>query len=243
VLAREPEFMDLPPSVPPRLKAALARCLDKNPKRRWQAIGDVRMELEQIAADPTAGVMPTVASTAPRSLTALVSTAVAAAVIAAACSAGIWWVHFDLASLMIQRDLVAATPGREQNELARDVYSLLHLVLVAGIVLLAYGLKETLHDIDAPLPTDGTGALLGGIALYLLGHVAVGLRASHRVKRQRLVVAVLLLALVPVVHDLDAIWVLAIATALLWAMVAFETTRYAQVRDDVRHVGRAGPPA
>jgi low temperature requirement protein LtrA len=168
---------------------------------------------------------------------------VAAAVIAAACSAGIWWVHFDLASLMIQRDLVAATPGREQNELARDVYSLLHLVLVAGIVLLAYGLKETLHDIDAPLPTDGTGALLGGIALYLLGHVAVGLRASHRVKRQRLVVAVLLLALVPVVHDLDAIWVLAIATALLWAMVAFETTRYAQVRDDVRHVGRAGPPA
>ncbi|HTM03667.1 MAG TPA: protein kinase [Vicinamibacterales bacterium] len=84
VLAREPEFMDLPPSVPPRLKAALARCLDKNPKRRWQAIGDVRMELEQIAADPTAGVMPTVASTAPRSLTALVSTAVAAAVIAAA---------------------------------------------------------------------------------------------------------------------------------------------------------------
>jgi hypothetical protein len=37
--------------------------------------------------------------------------------------------------------------------------------------------------------------------------------------------------------------VLSLATALLWAMVGFETTRYAQVRDDVRHVGRAEPPA
>jgi low temperature requirement protein LtrA len=167
---------------------------------------------------------------------------IAAAVVAAACSAGIWWVHFDLAALVVQRDLEAAAPGREQNELARDIYTLLHLVLVAGVVLLAHGLAETLHDIDAPLPTEGAAALLGGIALYLLGHVAIGLRASHRVKRQRLVAAVLLLALVPAVHDLDAIWVLVVATALLWALVGFETTRYARVRDDVRHVGRAGPP-
>jgi low temperature requirement protein LtrA len=165
------------------------------------------------------------------------------AVVAVACCAAMWWVHFDLASLMIQRDLVRARPGREQNELARDVYSLLHLLLVAGVVLVAFGLKSTLHRTDAPLTTVETAALLGGAALYLLGHVAIGLRASHTVKRQRLAVAALLLALVPALRHLDAVVVLGLATALLWAMVGFETTRYAQVRDDVRHAGRAEPPA
>jgi low temperature requirement protein LtrA len=168
---------------------------------------------------------------------------IAAAVIAVACCAAMWWVHFDLASLVIQRDLLRAHPGREQNELARDVYSLLHLLLVGGVVLVAFGLKSTLHHIDAPLTTVQTTALLGGVALYLLGHVAIGVRASRTVKRQRLALAVLLAALVPVVRQLDAVAVLGTVTVLLWAMVGFETTRYAQVRDDVRHVGRAVPPA
>ena len=56
VLAREPDYGELPPSLPPRLKEALRRCFEKNPKRRWQAIGDLRVELEQILADPNAGV-------------------------------------------------------------------------------------------------------------------------------------------------------------------------------------------
>ena len=55
VLAREPEYTELPASLPPRLKDALRRCFEKNPKRRWQAIGDLRVELEQIVADPAGG--------------------------------------------------------------------------------------------------------------------------------------------------------------------------------------------
>jgi eukaryotic-like serine/threonine-protein kinase len=56
VLAREPDYAELPASTSARLKTALTRCLDKNPKRRWQAIGDLRVELEQIAADPASGL-------------------------------------------------------------------------------------------------------------------------------------------------------------------------------------------
>jgi dipeptidyl aminopeptidase/acylaminoacyl peptidase len=56
VLAREPEYSDLPASLSPRLRDALRRCFEKNPKRRWQAIGDLRVELEQVLADPTAGL-------------------------------------------------------------------------------------------------------------------------------------------------------------------------------------------
>ena len=36
-----------------RLAEALKRCLEKNPRRRWQAVGDVRVELESIASSPS----------------------------------------------------------------------------------------------------------------------------------------------------------------------------------------------
>jgi Tol biopolymer transport system component len=52
VLRVEPDFTLLPPNLNPRLLELLRRCLDKNPKRRWQAVGDLKIELETIAADP-----------------------------------------------------------------------------------------------------------------------------------------------------------------------------------------------
>jgi serine/threonine-protein kinase len=52
VIAREPEWTTLPSGANPRLKDLLHRCLEKDPKRRWQAIGDVRVEIEMIQSDP-----------------------------------------------------------------------------------------------------------------------------------------------------------------------------------------------
>jgi hypothetical protein len=58
---------------------ALQRCFEKNPKRRWQAIGDLRVEVEQILAAPTAGAIPT----ARMNRVAVVIAAAAATLIAA----------------------------------------------------------------------------------------------------------------------------------------------------------------
>jgi serine/threonine-protein kinase len=52
VLAREPDFSLIPSNLNSRIHQLLCRCLEKNPKRRWQAIGDVRVELEAILAEP-----------------------------------------------------------------------------------------------------------------------------------------------------------------------------------------------
>jgi serine/threonine-protein kinase len=52
ILAREPDLSLLPPSVNPKIVNLLRRALEKNPKRRWHAIGDVRVELETLLADP-----------------------------------------------------------------------------------------------------------------------------------------------------------------------------------------------
>jgi len=52
VLARDPDMTALPANASPKLHELLCRCLEKDPKRRWQAIGDVRVELDAIVDDP-----------------------------------------------------------------------------------------------------------------------------------------------------------------------------------------------
>jgi serine/threonine-protein kinase len=62
VMAREPSLAALPPDLNPRLVVLLKRCLEKSRKQRWQAIGDVRAELEAIATEPRAVATIAVAS-------------------------------------------------------------------------------------------------------------------------------------------------------------------------------------
>jgi serine/threonine protein kinase/Tol biopolymer transport system component len=54
VLARDPDLGALPADLSPRLIELVKRCLEKNPKKRWQAIGDVRYELEALQSNPRA---------------------------------------------------------------------------------------------------------------------------------------------------------------------------------------------
>ena len=82
--------------------------------------------------------------------------------------------------------------------MARDSFSYLHLPMVAGIVLVALGIKKTLAHVDDPLHVVPATALLGGTALYLLAHVAFRWRNVHTLNRRRLGLAIVLLALIPV---------------------------------------------
>jgi serine/threonine-protein kinase len=52
LLAREPDLTRLPAGLDPRLSELLRRCFSKNPKGRWQAVGDLRIELESLSATP-----------------------------------------------------------------------------------------------------------------------------------------------------------------------------------------------
>jgi low temperature requirement protein LtrA len=160
---------------------------------------------------------------------------VVAAVLGMAVAAALWWLYFDVVALVAERRLSRAAPGREQNEMARDSFSYLHFPMVAGIVLLALGLKKTLGHVGDPLELEPAAALLGGTALYLLAHVAFRWRNVHRFSAQRLLAALLLVALVPAAVELPALATLAILTAVLAALIVYETIRFADLRDRLRH--------
>jgi low temperature requirement protein LtrA len=160
---------------------------------------------------------------------------VAAAVLGVAVAGALWWLYFDVVALVAERRLTNAAAGRERNEIARDSFSYLHFPMVAGIVLLALGLKKTIGHVDDPLKLVPAVALLGGTAVYLLAHVAFRWRNVHRFSTQRLIVAAVLAALTPVAVELPALATLAIATAVLAALIVFEAVRFAELRDRLRH--------
>ena len=70
---------------------------------------------------------------------------------ASSLAAALWWVYFDDALERSSERLHAVPAGRARNVMARDAFSFLHLPLVAGIVLLALGVKKTLEHVDDPL--------------------------------------------------------------------------------------------
>jgi low temperature requirement protein LtrA len=157
-----------------------------------------------------------------------------AAVLGIALVSELWWLYFDVVAIVNVRRLVRAPEGRVRNEFARDAYSYLHFPLVAGIVIAAFGLHETLAHVDEPLKIVPAFGLLGGVAIYLLGHVAVRLRGVRSVNWRRLGLAVLLLAALPLATELTSLALLAAVTALLSVLIAYETTGYGERRMRMR---------
>jgi low temperature requirement protein LtrA len=159
---------------------------------------------------------------------------VTAAFLGLAVAFALWWSYFDVVAIVAERRL-RETTGDAQLRMARDSYSYLHLPMVAGIVLFAVGVKKTLGHIGDPLEVVPAVALCGGLAMYLVAHVLFRLRNVHSLNRQRLVVAVLLVAFVPLAVELPALATLAVVAALSVGLIVFEVIRQAEARDRVRH--------
>jgi low temperature requirement protein LtrA len=159
---------------------------------------------------------------------------VVAAALGMAVAAALWWLYFDVVALVAERRLAATPPGGVQNAMARDSYSYLHFPMIAGIVLVALGLKKTLGHTDDPLELVPATAMLGGAALYLVAHVAFRLRNVGSFNPHRMGVAVLLVALIPLAVEVDAVVALAGLAAILAALIAYESLRFAEARAGVR---------
>ena len=159
---------------------------------------------------------------------------IVAAVLGVALVVTMWWAYFDYVSITAVQRLEEAEVGREQNELARDGYSILHFPLVAGIVLVAFGLHDTLAERNEPLATVPAFALTGGLGIYLLGHVAFRYRYFHTIKWLRLIAGLAAFALWPLAREVNALVSLAAVAALAIALMTYESIRYSEARARIR---------
>jgi low temperature requirement protein LtrA len=158
---------------------------------------------------------------------------VAAAALGLIVACALWWAYFDWVALDAERRFRRAR-GDRRATIARDAYSYLHFPMIAGIVLIALGVKKTIGDVGDPLKTAPAVALFGGIALYYAGHVGFRFRNTHTLYRGRLVALIVAVALIPVATEVDALVAMGLAAALTSAVVAYEVVRYAEARRRIR---------
>jgi low temperature requirement protein LtrA len=160
---------------------------------------------------------------------------IAAAVIGVAVACALWWAYFDGSAPAATGRLAGIEPVPVRNRLARDGYSYLHLPMVAAIVLVALGMKATLAHVGDPLGWETATALVGGVALYLLAHVAFKLRVLRVLSVHRLVAALALVAFVPVAHRLEPLVTVGVVATLLWLTFALEAIHHGEARRAIRH--------
>ena len=158
---------------------------------------------------------------------------VAAATLGIVIAAALWWAYFDVVAIVAERRLKEA-PHAEQVSMARDSYSYIHLLLIAGIVLLALGGKKTIANVDEPLKLVPAVALCGGVALYLLGHVAFRLRNIGTLNKQRVVVAAIAALLILPATEIDALATMALLAALTAGLITYEAIRFSEARQRIR---------
>ena len=138
---------------------------------------------------------------------------VAAVTLGLLITIGLWWTYFDRFAEVAEARL------REHDDpvlAAADSYSYLHLLLVAGIIIFAAGVKFVVHAASDPLHDAPRLALCGGVAVYLIGHMAFRWRMVGEVGYEKAVVALALLVLFAVGGGLAA-WAMTGVIAVLVA--------------------------
>lgn len=162
---------------------------------------------------------------------------VSTAVVGIGLVSALWWMYFDIIALVAARTL-AGLKGVKRSALARDTYSVLHFFLIAGIILIALGIKKTIAHPGHHLDEIPAVALCMGAALYVGGLSAMKRRDLGSWNRQRLVVAAIFLALIPLAEELAALETLLIAFLILVVLIGGEATIYRENRARIRSAPR-----
>ena len=141
------------------------------------------------------------------------------AALALLIAVGMWWTYFD-------RLADEASQGLRDHEdpvlAAADGYSYLHLVIVAGVIIYAGGVKLLVHH-TAGGAMPARLALCGGTALYMLGVAAFAWRLTGRLAPGRLILALGLMVVFAAGSGLSATLITAIICALTLGLCTAET--------------------
>jgi low temperature requirement protein LtrA len=158
---------------------------------------------------------------------------VAALLLAFLSSTALWWLYFgQVAGTVLER--IRAAAAEERGQIGRDIYTYLHLPIIAGIVLVAVGDELVIAHPTDELGDAGALVALGGPALFVAGLMACAARLGYRQSPARAIALAALLAGVPLAAGLDGLVVAALITVLLVVLIVAEQLGGARYRATVR---------
>jgi low temperature requirement protein LtrA len=134
-------------------------------------------------------------------------------------SAALWWLYFDYVARIAERRLELA-PNR--TILARDAYTYLHVVMVAGVIVAAVGDELVIAHPSDELPGEEVAAVVAGPAIYLLAHALFRMRMAGTISWKRLGGALACVVVGAVGTALPALVLAVLVTAVLVAVIAAE---------------------
>jgi low temperature requirement protein LtrA len=160
---------------------------------------------------------------------------VAAAILGLLVATSFWLAYFDFFSIRGEQILVNAE-GATRVVLARDVYTYLHFPMIAGIVLLAFAMKNVIAHVGDELDWVVAFALCGGSAIYLLTYSAIRIRVERRfhLSRGRFTAALLFLLLLPIATMMPALVGLALVLVVWLGLHAYELIWWREARAESR---------
>lgn len=132
---------------------------------------------------------------------------------------GLWWVYFD-------RFAAAAAERLRSSDdpvlAASDAYSYIHLLLVAGVIVFAVGMRHAVAAGEGTLGDGARLALCAGPALYLVGNFAFWLRLARDVSYSKLLAAAALIGVFALGGGLQAWVAVAFVSAVVVLLCAGE---------------------
>jgi len=174
VLTRDPNWVGLPKSVGPGTVRVLARCLEKNPGRRYRDIGDVAFDL---AAAPAGDAERTVAPSGPKHSAARLAWSAAGVSVTVAIGLG--------ALLWQQLTIVPAAPRFERLTFAPQFVTNARFAPDGRTVVLSAARQGNTSEVFVRRPEDPQPRVLGKADVQLLsvsatGELAVLTRTRYR---------------------------------------------------------------
>ncbi len=154
---------------------------------------------------------------------------IVASVLGVTIIASLWWLYFDTLAPALEQRLHRTRDVRARAALARDAYAYLHLPLITGIILFALGLKRYLTVISHPHGDPwwehaaelDSRVLFAGVVIYMLGLLALGVRATRRIPAVATCVVLVLAVGLPWAGRLPVVAALAILAAVSVFLVLF----------------------
>ena len=150
---------------------------------------------------------------------------VAALVVAFLGSAALWWLYFNRAAERLAGHLERA---ENRTLVARDVYTYLHIVVIAGIIVTAVGDELLIDHPGDPLETNQLVFLVAGPVIYLAALSVIRFRAAGSISSKRTAAAVVIVAIGLIFQDASALLIATLILVVLVVLIVAEELSHAR---------------